>query len=104
MKQFLGGLTLSVLLIAPVAVRAQGHEGTNQQEHDRMYQDRSHRDSHAWNADEDRAYRQYLQERRMRYHEFTRANQREQEDYWRWRHEHMDRDRDHDRDHDRDRR
>jgi hypothetical protein len=102
MKRLLSGLTFSVLLIAPVASRAQEHEGTNHEARERAYEDRSHRDSHTWNADEDRAYRQYLQERRMRYHEFSRANQREQEDYWRWRHDHMDKDHDHDRDHDRD--
>jgi hypothetical protein len=36
----------------------------------------------------DRAYRKYLEEHHKKYHEFSKAKRKEQEDYWDWRHSH----------------
>jgi hypothetical protein len=55
----------------------------------RIY-DRDRRDYHNWDDREDRAYRQYLAERRENYREYSRLNRREQNDYWNWRHIHPD--------------
>ena len=58
----LGG---SVLL--PVTAQAQGIS--------LRFYDRSHKDYHRWNRDEDVRYRAYL-------------NRAQQQEYWRWRHDH----------------
>jgi hypothetical protein len=80
MRRFLGVIMLSGVLMAPIAMQAE-----------QRYYDRDHRDYHAWNDDENRAYRHWLTEERHRhYHEWNRASRAEQRNYWRWRHEHMD--------------
>jgi hypothetical protein len=52
----------------------------------RVY-DRDHRDYHVWNRGEDRAYRQYLAERHLRYVSYARQRRIHQSGYWQWRHE-----------------
>jgi hypothetical protein len=66
--------------LVPATAHAQGIELT--------FCDRSHRDYHRWNHDEDRYYREYLREHHRRYHSFSRMNHQRQLEYWRWRHEH----------------
>lgn len=56
----------------------------------RVY-DRSHKDYHNWDDNENRAWGQYLTENRRNSHEFAKANKREQAQYWKWRHNHPDR-------------
>jgi hypothetical protein len=51
------------------------------------FYDRSHRDYHRWNRDEDRTYRQYLAEHHRRYRAFSRMTREQQREYWSWRHE-----------------
>ena len=53
----------------------------------RVY-DVGYRDYHHWNADEDRHYRVYLQEKHENYRDFKERNKDEQQDYWKWRHDH----------------
>ena len=55
----------------------------------RVY-DRSHKDYHRWDRDEDHHYRAYLTERHRRYLAFQRASRQRQREYWRWRHNHDD--------------
>jgi hypothetical protein len=43
-----------------------------------------------WDAKEDAAYRHYLEEKKIAYHEWSKASRREQRDYWAWRHQHPD--------------
>jgi hypothetical protein len=62
-------------------------------EHGGVY-DRSHRDYHAWNGSEERAYRRFLAERHREYRDFFRLRDQEQRDYWSWRHRHSDDDHD----------
>jgi len=57
---------------------------------DKRYYDASHKDYHVWNAKEDAAYRHYLQEKKIAYHDWSKASRREQRDYWAWRHQHPD--------------
>jgi hypothetical protein len=82
MRLYLGALLLSG---APVAVKAYDHD-----DHEKRYYDKEGRDYHNWNATEDRAYREFLQERHEKYRDWNRASSREQRDYWRWRHSHPD--------------
>lgn len=72
--------TLGGGVLVPATASAQGVE--------LRFYDRSHRDYHRWDRDEDRRYRAYLAERHRRYLAFQRANRQRQREYWRWRHEH----------------
>jgi hypothetical protein len=55
----------------------------------RVY-DRSHKDYHNWDGNENRAWGQYLAENHRDAHEYQRSNRKEQTQYWNWRHEHPD--------------
>ncbi|MCU1381966.1 MAG: hypothetical protein JWL71_663 [Acidobacteria bacterium] len=60
----------------------------HKQKHEARYYDRTHRDYHAWNGDEDRLYRQYLGEQHHQYRSFSKMNRQQQRAYWQWRHDH----------------
>jgi hypothetical protein len=87
MKKTLSAFTvmaaLAGSLLAPVAARAQGVE--------LKFYDRSHKDYHQWNGDEDRYYHQYLDTNHRKYREFSKMNKKDQQAYWKWRHDHGDR-------------
>ena len=96
MYRYFKVIVLSAALVVPVLVGAQDRDRpdkgqSNQQT--RRYEDKAHKDSHEWNAGEDQAYRRYLQEHHKKYHDFAKAKQSEQNDYWNWRHTHSDNDR-----------
>jgi hypothetical protein len=55
----------------------------------RVY-DRTHKDYHHWDAHENDAWRVYLSNSHVTFHEYTKANRREQDGYWNWRHSHPD--------------
>ncbi len=95
MYRYLKIVVLSAALFVPVLVGAQerDHPERQKDQQSRRYEDKAHNDSHEWNADEDQAYRRYLQEHHKKYHDFAKAKKSEQKDYWNWRHAHPDRDR-----------
>jgi hypothetical protein len=100
MYRYLKVIALSAALAAPVLVGAQDRdqaERAQNNQQSRRYEDTAHKDSHEWNASEDQAYRQYLQEHHKKYHDFTKAGKNEQNDYWKWRHAHSDNHSDNDR-------
>lgn len=81
------------MLLLPTLVSAQDRRSTDMPRDSktyRRYDDRLGHDSHEWNEQEDRYYRQYLQDSRRNYRQFDRINRRDQERYWRWRHAHND--------------
>ena len=78
---------LGASALLPATASAQDRDHERQVQERRMY-DRTHRDYHNWNGDEDRVYREYLRERHRRYLAFSRMNGRQQRAYWQWRHEH----------------
>jgi hypothetical protein len=97
MYRYFKVIVLSAALIVPVLVSAQDRDhpdnkGQNNQQNKR-YEDKAHKDSHEWNADEDKAYRGYLQEHHKKYQDFAKAKKSQQSDYWNWRHAHSDSDR-----------
>jgi hypothetical protein len=94
---YLAPLFLTAVLAAPLSMMAAPapQEASVQV---RVY-DRQHKDYHNWDDNENRAWNHYLAENHRDSHEFSRANKREQSQYWTWRHAHPD-DRDH---HDNDR-
>jgi len=72
--------------MTPVVMTAKDHDRD-----DHRYYDRERCDYHAWNNDEERAYRHWVeQERHQTYKDWKHANKRQQQEYWRWRHDHMD--------------
>jgi hypothetical protein len=98
MIRLLNVLILGGVLTFPFAARAQdrrdqqpGHEqasGRGDRQQTKRYYDKSSRDYHQWNQDEDRRYHEYLRERHMKDRDFGRLNGRQQSDYFKWSHEH----------------
>jgi hypothetical protein len=80
--RILSGLLLGAALFVPVAVSAA--------DHDKRYYDRQGKDYHQWNAQEDRAYRAYVEGQHQQYREFRRVKPVRQQEYFKWRHEHPD--------------
>jgi hypothetical protein len=97
--------SLSILIFAaaltnPFAATAQdrrdqqsGHDqasgrGDNHGQQTKGYYDKSARDYHEWNQDEDRRYHEYLSEKHMKDRDFGRLNSRQQSDYFKWSHQH----------------
>ena len=92
MHRYLAVLAVSAALIVPAAVTAQDRETPAQADHskDRRYYDKSGKDWHEWNPNEDHIYRQYLHDNHRKDLEFEKANTRERADYFKWRHSHPD--------------
>jgi hypothetical protein len=83
MRSFLilTALFAGATLIAPVAMKADDH-------HEKKYYDKGGRDYHAWDAQEDRAYRVYLGEQHRNYRAFNKTKAKDQQGYFKWRHDH----------------
>ena len=101
-RYLFGFMTLTAALAAPTAIRAaakpqdNGRQAERQDDKDqnRVY-DRSHKDYHNWDANEDRSYRQYLGDKHKEYRPFTETKPKEQTAYWNWRHSRPDHDNGH---------
>jgi hypothetical protein len=78
MSRFVNVLLLSCAMLIPQAIRADGQS----------YYDADHKDYHVWNAQEEQAYRRFLEEKKIAYHDWSKASQRERQEYWDWRHRH----------------
>ena len=79
----LSGFLVAATLLAPLAATAED-------KHDKRYYDKSGKDYHVYNNQEDRAYRVYLGEQHRDYREFGKTKAAEQQQYFKWRHEHSD--------------
>jgi hypothetical protein len=86
--RYIASLFLAATLVAPVAIMAAQQEANVQV---RFY-DRQHKDYHNWDDNENRSWGVFLTQNHKRSHEFSRANKREQSNYWNWRHNHPDHD------------
>jgi hypothetical protein len=89
MSRFWNVTLLSAALMAPIAVtptvlRAQDQRAA------RTYHDKQHNDDHAWNGQEDKAYRIYAKENHRKNSDFSKLKEGDQQNYWNWRHEHSD--------------
>src|SRR5881227_1899503 len=91
LRKYAGAALFAAALMAPVAVVAQDDHRDENRSH--RYYDRGHKDYHEWNDNEDRSYRQYLNEHHQKHRDFSRLSSRQQRDYWRWRHDHGEGDR-----------
>ena len=70
--------------MAPTVLRAEDQKAA------RTYHDKQHNDDHAWNGQEDKAYRIYAKQNHRKYSEFSQLKEDDQQAYWNWRHEHSD--------------
>lgn len=97
--KYLGFLVLGAVLTAPMAISTKAASQDDKRQEDnhrdkkqkRVY-DRSHKDYHNWDDNEDRAYRQYLGDQHIAYRDISRLKRNQQTAYWNWRHEHPDHD------------
>ena len=79
MKRFLilGALALSTTLIGPVVAQSRAPQ-------EKRYYDKSGKDYHTWNDNEDHAYRSYLTEQHQQYRDFNKTNKGQQQQYFAW--------------------
>jgi hypothetical protein len=89
-RRYLSPLFLAAALVAPVAIVAVPVP-QDAKVQVRVY-DKDHKDYHDWNDNENRAWGQYQTENHQKSYEFSRANNRQQSQYWNWRHSHPDKD------------
>jgi hypothetical protein len=90
-----GLLLLGVILIAPVGIQARDRD--RDKDHScpsSGYYDRDHKDCHAWDDHEGRAYQSWEETKHRTHREFSKLKNKEQSQYWKWRHEHPDDDKD----------
>jgi len=85
---YIASLFLTAALVAPVSIMAAPSPQTDSVQV-RVY-DSHHKDYHDWNDDENRAWGRYLSENKKKSHEFSKATNKEQSQYWNWRHTHPD--------------
>ena len=83
-------LLASIATLPATAMAKDRKEQRREAQNARRYQDVRHHDEHAWNDQEDRAYRVWLGERHRKYNDFDRLRGRDQQAYWDWRHNHSD--------------
>jgi hypothetical protein len=72
------------IALAPRVLRAQDQRAA------RNYHDKQHNDDHAWNGQEDKAYRIYAKQNHRKSRDFSKLKDDDQQNYWNWRHEHSD--------------
>ena len=85
-----GALLLSNSLFAQDRDRDYNRYHDDHQDNRHHFYDRSHKDYHAFDQHEDRAWRMYWQQRHHAYVNWDRASDPERQDYWNWRHNHSD--------------
>jgi len=96
MRRFLAATFLSAALLVPAVANAQDRDRDDhrdQEHHETRVYDKQHKDYHDWNDTEDQAWHRYLDGKYRAYVDYTKANSREQKEYWNWRHQRPDSDR-----------
>jgi hypothetical protein len=87
--RYITALFLAAALATPVAILAAQPQSASVQV--RVY-DRDHKDYHNWDDNENRAYTRYRSENPKMKIEYSKANKKQQSQYWNWRHSHPDKD------------
>ena len=82
--QFIGLLVVTATLLAPGLSLAAGAPPAVSV---RVF-DRTHKDYHVWDDNEDKTFRVYLGDQHMKYRRYSRLNRGQQTNYWNWRHTH----------------
>jgi hypothetical protein len=86
--RYISFIFLTAALSAPVAMVSRAAQDEHHDEK-RVY-DRTHKDYHNWDANEDRYYHQYFTENHREYRDYSKLGRKDQDAYWNWRHEHGD--------------
>jgi hypothetical protein len=91
-NRYLGLLLLGATFLLPSGLQArnssrQGEPHQNDQK-DKQYYDKNHKDYHMWDKSEDGTYRHWLDGRHEKYRDFSKLNSKEQSQYWTFRHSH----------------
>ena len=86
MRKYLGAFMLTAVLAMPAVSVLRADD--DRDDHPKRYYDDERRDWHQWNANEDRAWHHYWEERHEAYVDWDRANKEQRRAYWKWRHEH----------------
>jgi hypothetical protein len=87
-RGYIASLFLTAVISAPVSMMAAPvppQAGVQV----RMY-DKSHKDYHNWDDNENRNWNQFLSENHRKSHEYAKSHKKEQSEYWNWRHSHPD--------------
>ena len=87
MSHFWSTALLSAALMVPIAIAPTALRAEDQKA--RTYHDKQHNDDHAWNGQEDKAYRIYAKQNHHKSN-FAKLKDDDQQNYWNWRHEHSD--------------
>jgi hypothetical protein len=87
MSRFWSAALLSAALMVPITMAPRTLRAEDQKAA-RIYHDKQHNDDHAWNSQEDKAYRIYAKQNHRTYSDFSRLKEDDQQNYWNWRHEH----------------
>jgi hypothetical protein len=94
--RYLTSFLLAAALASPMAIAGQDDQhrqrddnNRNNENQTRVY-DKGHKDYHNWDDNENRAWKQYGTEHHKKDQEFSKANNRDQAQYWNWRHAHPD--------------
>lgn len=91
-NRYLGLLLLGATVVVPSGLQAhnssrQGEPHQNDQK-EKQYYDKNHKDYHAWDKSEDGTYRHWLDGRHEKYRDFSKLSSKEQSQYWTFRHTH----------------
>jgi hypothetical protein len=89
MSRFWKVALLSAALIVPIALTPKALQAQDQRAA-RTYHDKQHDDDHAWNGQEDKAYRIYAKQNHRKVSDFSKLKEEDQQNYWKWRHDHSD--------------
>jgi hypothetical protein len=85
-KRYIASIIFAAALFSPLAIFAMPQEASVKV---RIY-DKDHKDYHNWDENENRAWQRFLAEKHRKDHEFSKAEEKEQQEYWNWRHSHPD--------------
>ncbi len=84
MHRLLGSLALGFCLLTPIGTLNAQDRPDRPDHPDRVEK------SHQWNDNENQAWHQYLKEHHKKDHDWSKANKKEQANYWKWRDQHPD--------------
>jgi hypothetical protein len=89
-NRHIASLLLTATLVVPAAIKA-APVPQEASVNVRVY-DKDHKDYHHWDHKENQAWGLFLTENHHKHYEYSKANSKQQEQYWNWRHAHPDKD------------
>ena len=84
--RFLSSMIVAAALLAPVAASAARSPAAPRETTQKRVYDRTHKDYHVWDNNEDQAYRTYLGDQHIKYRSYSTLGRKKQTTYWNYRH------------------